>query len=894
MADLAKPLATVERFSRFARRLLQARPELAEETLERCRVPWTQQQMRQALEACAARDDASLKAALRGLRQRVLLSVMTRDLNGLADLGEVTATMTALAQVCLEFAQAHFEHALQTPYGTPIGAQSGQAQRLIIVGMGKLGGGELNVSSDIDLIFVYPEEGDTQGPRAISNHEFFVLLGKKIIAALHEVSADGFVFRVDMRLRPYGESGALAIGFDALENYFITQGRPWERYAWIKARALTGERHEEFAQLVRPFVFRRYLDFPALASLRELHAQIRTEVQRRDLRNDIKRGPGGIREIEFIGQVFQLIRGGRDTSMQARATRVVLSRLQQLRLLPVAAVDELDTAYVFLRNLEHRLQYLDDAQTQRLPDNPADLDLVAEAMDFASTGQLLEALALHRANVSKHFEAVFALTGANDRAHALSPLLLNTLPPEEATAKLAALGYANPQEVLRRLQIWRAGPRYQQVPESSRARLDALAPVVVESAAAQPNPDATLERMIALLESVSRREAYLALLLENPGTLNKVAKLVAASGWAANYLKQHPIVLDELLDHRELHALPDWRILARSLDEQLTQLAGDTERQMDALRQFKQSQVFRLIAQDLEGLMALEKLSDHLSDLADLLLDATLRAAWHSIAKRHRERPRFAVIGYGKLGGKELGYGSDLDIIFLFDDPAPEAPELYARLAQRLNAWLGAYTGAGVLYQTDLRLRPDGASGLLVSTVAAFEQYQRKQAWTWEHQALTRARYCAGDQEIGARFEAIRVDVLRQRRDVDILRADVAEMRDKMAAGHKVPPHWFDLKHSPGGLVDVEFAVQYLVLAHAHAQPRLSANSGNIALLHACGELGLIPASLAQRCAGSYRELRRLQHRAWLNEEPEARVRPETVASVAAPVAELRELLFKQ
>ncbi|WP_374357940.1 bifunctional [glutamate--ammonia ligase]-adenylyl-L-tyrosine phosphorylase/[glutamate--ammonia-ligase] adenylyltransferase, partial [Chitinimonas sp.] len=752
----------------------------------------------------------------------------------------------------------------------------------IVVGMGKLGGRELNVSSDIDLIFVYPEDGETDGARRISNHEWFARAGKRLIALLHDVSEDGFVFRVDMRLRPYGDSGPLVCSFGALENYLLTQGREWERYAWIKGRAITGRPAwqatdpgaapiggdaEGLMQLVTPFVYRKYLDYGAYASMRDLHGQIQREVVRRDFADNIKLGPGGIREIEFIAQVFQLIRGGRRPALRIRPTCEVLRELVQLSLLETDVVNDLTTAYVFLRNLEHRLQYLDDAQTQMLPGNDADRALVATSMGFADWPQFMAVLDSHRGNVSRHFELRFALPQAEgDAVHPLAGVWLGIADGQGAAARLAALGYAEASEMERLLASIAQSSRYQTLADKSRRRLDSLIPPMVEVCSRQPNPDATLGRVLRFLDTIARRESYLALLAEHPQTLNRLAQLHSASPWVADYLRQHPILLDELLDARLLYTAPDWPRLAEQLHADLAGHAGDAEVEMDLLRHFQHQQLFRLCAQDLAGQWPLTTLSDHLSDLADLVLQVSLERVWAELPGRHREQPAFALFGYGKLGGKELGYGSDLDIIFLYDDDHPDAPDLYGKLARRLVNWLSAMTAAGALYDIDLRLRPDGGKGLLVSSLAGFERYQQESAWVWEHQALTRARFVGGDRGIGTRFETIRCAILSQRRDRSTLAEEVASMRDKMLATH--PARSDDVKHCRGGLVDVEFIVQYLVLAHSHQHPALLANSGNIALLKAAAEAGLIPAALALDAKEAYRQLRDLQHKQRLNGTP--------------------------
>jgi glutamate-ammonia-ligase adenylyltransferase len=873
-------------YSRYARRLLDAEPDLSRAT---CESPFTRDDMLSGLARAAAADEIEMRQALRALRKRVILQVMARDLAGLADLHEVCDTMTALAEHTIGFALGVLDAGLSMQHGRPRSDRDGALQQLHVVGMGKLGGGELNVSSDIDLIFLYPEEGDTDGEMQISNHEYFTRLGRRLIAALSEMTEDGYVFRVDMRLRPYGDSGPLVMSFDMLENYLVTQGREWERYAWIKGRPLTGDRGAELSDLVRPFVYRRHLDYSAFASLRELHAQIRAEVARRDLDDNIKLGPGGIREIEFIAQVFQLIRGGRDSAFRRQPTMQVLALLSERNLLPAAAVTELTDAYTFLRVLEHRLQYLDDQQTHTLPGNEDDRNAIARSMGFRSDAELLKALEQHRARVTRQFEQIFSTAPTGD--HPLSTVW-HTCDTGGNAEQLAALGYRRGEDMQRRLALLRSSPRYRQMPAPSQLRLDRLVPLAIEAAATTANPDATLERILDLFESVSRRESYLALLEEYPLALARLAELVSASGWVAQYLTRHPILLDELLDTRTLYAAPDWTSLRQALRRQLDEAAQDTEKQMDILCHFKQAQTMRFVAQDLGGTLALETLSDHLSDLACVILGEVVRLTWNGLRTRHRDAPRFAIVAYGKLGGKELGYVSDLDIVFLYDDPAPEAPENYARLAQRINGWLTSITPAGVLYETDLRLRPDGASGLLVSPLASFREYQEKHAWGWEHQALTRARFVAGDADIGREFEALRIAILRKHRDLPQLRAEIAAMRQRIFEAHPNRSRLFDLKHDRGGIIDVEFVVQYLVLGYSEQHAQLTGNIGNLALLKLAGRLSLIDERHALAAHDSYRQFRQRQHRLRLAGEKYARVTPEEVSGHVAAVLALWQSVF--
>jgi glutamate-ammonia-ligase adenylyltransferase len=820
----------------------------------------------------AFHDEAALARAVRQLRKQVMVKLVFRDLNGLGDLHEVMQTMTALAEIVLQQAQRCLMQSLCAQFGTPLGAASHEAQQMLVIGMGKLGGGELNVSSDIDLIFVYAEDGETDGERKLSNHEFFTRLGRRLINIINEATGDGYVFRVDMRLRPYGESGPLVMSFAGLEEYLITQGREWERYAWIKARVVSPETHASIAELsalYRPFVYRKYLDYGAIDSMRKLHAQIRQEVLRRDRLDNVKLGPGGIREIEFTAQVFQLIRGGQDVRLRMLPTQGVLRQLAENGQMPAQAVADLAAAYVFLRNLEHRLQYLEDQQTQTLPSNEEDRQIIACAMGYGDYAAMLQELDRHRARVAEQFEQIF---GA--QVEEVSALWREDIREQELTQGLENLGFAGAHDSAQRLLQLRGSTRYRQFSEFGRRRVDQLIPQFIALAAQYGNPDATLSRLLNLLDGISRRVSYLAFLAEYPEALKRLTRLLSASSWAAGYLAQHPALFDELLDERELYRPPVWPEIERDLQTRLTECGEDAERKLEVLHQVQQEQIFYLLAKDLQGLLPLEVLSDHLSDLADLMLGHVLALCWETARVRHADRARFAIIAYGKLGGREMGYASDIDMIFLYDDDHPDAQENYARLGKRINAMLGSYTASGRLYETDLRLRPNGASGLLVSSIAAFSDYQQTQAWVWEHQALTRARYCAGDKQVGEAFEAIRQQVLRLPRELATLRGEIAAMRQKMHDGHPNHSALFDIKHDSGGMVDIEFMVQYLVLAHAHQYPQLTGNVGNLALLKIAAELGLIDAGLSEQVRALYRTLRQTQHRMRLNDVSPCRVAP--------------------
>ncbi|MEA5097248.1 MAG: bifunctional [glutamate--ammonia ligase]-adenylyl-L-tyrosine phosphorylase/[glutamate--ammonia-ligase] adenylyltransferase [Burkholderiaceae bacterium] len=851
-----------------------------------------------------------LPRAMRRLRNLLVATLIERDLSGLADLDEVVTAMSAFADFAIRTHQEALMAEMVGLHGMPVGEGSGEPQELIVLGMGKLGGGELNVSSDIDLIFAYGEDGETQadtGQRQLSNHEFFIRLGRRLISALSEIVEDGFVFRVDMALRPNGASGPLVASLAMIEEYLIVQGREWERYAWVKARAVTGRQSDiaELEGIVRPFVFRRYLDFGVIDAIRNMHGQIRAEVARQERihperSNNIKLGRGGIREIEFLAQSFQLIRGGRDAALRDRSTRATLRTLVEKELLDADIVQQLLESYTFLRNLEHRIQYLDDAQTHMLPSNDADMLSVAKMMGCADVDALMSQLVAHRRFVAARFEAIFSDKNdlPSDADGAIDLQVLATLPENERreaiAARMTALGFDEPETGTRRLlALWQM-PRIQALPEVSSdllARLcNSALPLIVREG--RPH-SATLGRLMDFFEAIARRAAYLSLLTEYPETLERVIRMMHASDWAAKFLTRHPILLDELLNDLLLKAIPDWQELARELAAQLVESQGDTERQMDLLREVHHAQQFHLLAYDLQGGLTMERLADHLTALADMIIDVSIQAIWHTIANRHIEKPKFAVIAYGKLGGKELGYASDLDVIFLYDDDHQDAPMLYARLAQRFITWMTSHTSAGILFDVDTALRPDGASGMLVSSVSAFENYQRNAAWVWEHQALTRARFCAGDAAIGARFEAIREQVLRQPHDAGKLKQEVLAMRKKMRDAHPdKTPTLFDLKHGGGGMIDIEFIVQYLVLLHAAQYPQLTGNLGNIALLRICDELGLIPSGLGIAAGDAYRELRRLQHLARLQGDEDARVPVEAVASQAQAARRLWDAVF--
>ena len=897
-------LQRLELCSPFIMRLLSNDKGILEDLLQNGDVSYRLDAMQSFLVMHEINSEESLKKALRKLRQHVLARIIWRDLNGLADLNEVVKTISDFADFVIKVAIEHLNSWQVAQYGQPLDAE-GNPQSLVVIGMGKLGGAELNVSSDIDLIFAYEQEGQTDGENTISNQDFFVKLGKKFIAALDDVTEDGFVFRVDMRLRPFGTEGVLVTNLDALEAYYQNNGREWERYAWIKGREVTGG--DAVTALLKPFVYRKYLDYGAFASMRDLKVQIQREVNVRNAKStggkdNIKLGRGGIREIEFIAQVFQLIRGGQDPSLQVRPTLQVLPILKFKQLLPDDVVNDLTNAYVFLRNLEHRLMYVEDAQTQDLPKIEDAQTRIATAMNFASWDAFLVVLNQHRDIVQTNFDQTFSVekpkktgveAGVKDEALTSAKAVWDgEFDDVESIAVLEKFGFIKAKDTLNQIQQLHQGHRYKQLPELSRQRFNQLLPVLIEVASRVTNPDIALMRTLDLIDAVCRRASYLALMAEYPNALELIVRLCGASAWCAQYLIQHPIVLDELLDEVTLYAAPDFGAMRAEITKTMEALDGDTEQQMDAMRRFQHATVFRFAAQDIAGQLPLETLSDYLSALADLILDVSIKTIWQSFKHKHIEQPKFAVIGYGKLGGKELGYASDLDIIFLYDDAAEDVGGIYARFAQRINSWFNSLTSAGLLYEIDLQLRPDGNSGLLVSSTQAFLDYQMKRAWAWEHQAITRARFIAGDVGIGKTFANIRKQVIQQVRDSDKLSTTVIEMREKMRQSQNLNADLFDLKQSAGGIIDVEFIVQYLVLANAAQYSELTQNLGNIALLNKLGHLGVIDKELAERTSDAYREYRRLQHASRLQGDMQAKVEHAMVEAHAKAVNALWEHVF--
>ncbi len=876
------------------------------------------------LEAVAAcEDDAELDKVLRRERHRAMVRIIWRDLNRLGSMREITDELSRFAEAAIQCTlDFHFEQ-MKPRWGVPTGKYSGEAQPLIVLGMGKLGARELNVSSDIDLIFAYPEAGETQGgSRSLGNQEFFTRLGQKLIKSLDAPTAEGFVFRVDMRLRPYGQSGALVSNYDAMEEYYQSQGRDWERYAMIKARpvAASGERAEQEAkaltELLRPFTYRQYIDFSVIESLRAMKGLISRQVQRRGMSEDVKLGEGGIREIEFVVQVFQLIRGGRDPRLRERQVCELLPLLEAEGYLPEGSGQALLEAYEFLRNTEHAIQGFQDRQTQALPGDPDGQRRIAWVLGFDDWAAFSEVLAKHRDRVNREFQEVIADPDADQGEEPQNlqdwvALWEGSLGGDEAKDWLAGQGFDQPEQVLSVLADIRDHRQVVAMQSSSRDRLDAFMPRLLAMLSEGETVGETLARIQPLVVSIVRRSAYLVLLVENPVALEQLVRLCAASPWIADELARFPALLDELLTPESLYAPPDKDELRDELRRELLRTAwDDLEGHMEALRYFRSAHALRVAASEVTGALPLMKVSDYLTDLAEVILEHVLELAWEQLLIRHgrpsnaqgepEQYPNFVIVGYGKLGGIELAHGSDLDLVFIHNsDPEGQTDGqkpvdnnvFYTRLGQRIIHILNTRMPSGTLYEIDMRLRPNGDAGMLVTSLPAFEKYQRQEAWTWEHQALVRARVVAGDAELAEAFARVRRDVLCQHRDLEPLREEVVNMRLKMREhlgthskpgadgdGENAP---FSLKQDAGGIVDIEFMVQYAVLAWAEEEPGLTEYTDNIRILGALEQSGRLGAEAVAQLIDAYKAYRSTGHRLALQ-------RQEAVLKDGEPFAEER------
>ena len=846
-------------------------------------------------------------AALRVLRQLTMARLVELDCDQQAPLQVITHGVTWLAEVALDIACRQVLADLDVIHGVPMTA-NGQRAELWIVGMGKLGARELNVSSDIDLIYVYDEDGETtgnaEGRNKISIQEYFGRAVKRMYALIGDTTEHGFVFRVDLALRPNGNSGPSVVSLGALEEYLLVQGREWERFAWMKSRvvaprsAVVGGSAQNLRGVVLPFVFRRYLDYNVFESLRTLHQQIRDHAAKRsaghpERANDVKLSRGGIREIEFTVQLLQVVRGGQFPELRTRPTLDALQRVAKAGLMPQATADALSEAYVFLRQVEHRIQYLDDQQTHVLPTRDDDLAWIARTMGHADTCSFLGALDAHREVVAQEFDILLGgdreCKGCNGKNGA------------RAQPELDGIADVFKGPVGERLASWPDNPRVQALRDDARGRLMRLLQRTAQWLDEGRISEEAVLRMVDWIEPLLRRESYLALMLERPSVHERLLRLLGAARWPARYLLQHPGVIDELAGGNLFSTRFDASEFEAELQARLVALQrtgeDDEESLLNLLRRAHHAEQFRTLARDAEGVLTVEQVADDLSALADAVLRVTARWCWDRLKSRHREEPAIAIIGYGKLGGKELGYGSDLDIVFVYDDDDERAQETYAAYVRKLINWMTVKTADGDLYEIDTALRPNGNSGLLVTRFEAYADYQQQRgsntAWTWEHQAMTRARFVMGLPSLAPRFDAVRHAVISAERDAHSLQAEIVAMRERVRQGHPVKTDRFDVKHSPGGMVDAEFVVQYLVLLHTAQHPELADNVGNIALLIRAEKAGLLPAGVGQAAANAYREMRRVQHRARLNEEP-TDVDPVSLASERAAVLALWQAVMSK
>jgi len=867
------------------------------------------------IRAMACDTDDDLMRDLRRIRQREAVRIAWRDLAGMAGLDEVVAVMSELADASMEKANDHVYQALCERVGTPMGEVSGEPVRMTMLALGKLGGRELNFSSDIDLIFAYPEPGMTRHPRPISNHEFFLKLGRRLISILETSTAEGLVFRVDMRLRPNGNSGPLALSYDAMEHYYQTHGRDWERYALIKARAVghDGAGDELLARL-KPFVYRRYLDYGAFEAVRSMKDMINRELRRKGTQNNLKLGQGGIREIEFIAQSFQLIRGGREPGLQTNRLFEALEELARGGTIDRGMEEELIADYIYLRRLEHRVQMIRDQQTHRLPEGQLDRKRLLTAAGYEGWKELVAESDAVRNRVHAHFDQIFvpARDSAGPGPDEFADLWMAVVDDAGAVRTLEKQGFSDPDNTLSTLRSLRESRVYQAHSNIGRERLDRLVPMFIREAGQYPDPDTTLSRIIQFIEGIGRRSAYLVLLIENPLALTQLVRLIAASSWISSWIRQHPLLLDELLDPITASLESSGEEMTDELEQRLSHVEpDDLEQQMDILREVRHGQYLRVAAADVSGMIDWVDVGQRLSMIAEIILGHSAEVCAAGLKtgigvpsnEDGSTPPTLGIVAYGKLGSRELGYNSDLDIVFLHHGARAggsteggarsiDNTQYYMRLVQRVVHVLTTRTAAGVLYEVDMRLRPSGRAGPVVTTLDGFLSYQKNKAWTWEHQALVRARMVVGPEPLRARFEEIRREVICQIRDENDLKREIREMRVRMSTAHDGSDEdLFDLKHGEGGIVDIEFIVQYFVLRHACDHPGITIPRDNIALIRAFGAAGLLPEAEGSALADAYFSYLSAEHQSKLTEQP-ARVSIDEFAEHRKQVKMLWTRLF--
>ncbi len=843
-----------------------------------------------------ASDEKELKTALFAIRQREMLRIAWRDLNGKALLTETMEDLSALAEACIDKAFSFLYDKLCFIYGTPIN-KTGIKQEIIVLGMGKLGAEELNFSSDIDLIFAFSEDGTTDNTaNSIDNKVFFSKLCKNFLKVFDSSLHGSTIFRVDTRLRPFGDAGPLVMSISSMENYYQTQGREWERYALIKARPVAGDRDAgmRLLKILNPFIYRRYFDYGMFDSFRDMKKRISLQVKDKKLKNNIKLGPGGIREIEFFGQIFQMIRGGIEPEFQELKILKVLDILKQHSYIDEKTHKDLKNAYIFLRNTENRLQEYDDLQTHEIPEKDKDKLRLALSMGFKTKEDFFKALNNHMESVHGYFNQLLASDDqTNDEViDSFKYLWGNLNDPQFHHIIHRIPGFKNASEIINLLKFLEEHPNTQSLSTGGKKRLDRLIPVLLKSICGLKNPDIVLNRLVDLIITIERRTCYLALLLENPGAINVLITLAEKSPWIISFISRHPALLDELLDPAALYHPPSKQELKQDLEKRMEKISlSDLEFVIEELCIFRQINTLRVAAADISGDYPLMKVSDHLTFIAETVLNKVMEIAWNIIAKKYgtpddtsQNRPfnsdscGFAAIAYGKLGGIELSYNSDLDLVFIHsgDSGSTSGGErtidnirFFTMLGQRIINILTMHTPAGTLYETDMRLRPSGQSGMIVSHIDAFKEYIENQAWTWEHQAIVRARPVSGDKNLCRTFNMIRKNILMIKRDPEVLRNEVIDMREKMRTQRLKPnKDFFDLKQDKGGIVDIEFIVQYLVLKNSFRTPSLVKWTDNVRILDALADAKLIDKKESNTLKEAYLIMRKNIHRLVLEEKP--------------------------
>ncbi len=863
--------------------------------------------------------DSEIVNILKKFRSREMIRIAWRDLAGLAGFSETVKDLSVFADSVIDAALSCLYGNMKSEFGTPINLK-GQVQRLVVIGMGKLGGYELNFSSDVDLVFAYPDGGRTTGSeKKISNEEFFVRLCRRLITIIGATGYEGLVFRVDLRLRPYGENGPIVMNFDSMEDYYQEQGREWERYALIKARIVAGDKPagEILLERLKPFVYRRYLDFGAIESLRDMKKKIDLQVMQKEMKDNIKLGPGGIREVEFFAQIFQLIRGGVIPALQERDVLKVLNILSEMNYITENTSGELEKAYIFLRTVENHLQEFSDKQTHNLPEDPVSKICLAYSMGFPNWKLFHTELEQHRKNVQRHFNSLLD-SGENnavnkgDNIETLYDVWQFPDRKEHNIKILASAGYKRPEDVINLLAHFQNDTATKTLSGSGRRKLDKLLPVFLKETAKLEEPFVALNRIIDLLKAIEKRTNYLSLLLENQVAIKHLIKLAESSSWIVSFLAQHPVLLDELLDPRTLYVLPQKEDLIKEIERRFEIISSqDLEYQIEQLCIFKQVTTLRVAAADVTGGLPLMKVSDHLSYIAEVIIEKVLELSWQHLIQKHGKpdcflnqkkcEKGFVVIAYGKLGGLELGYSSDLDLVFLHSGASGQTSgdanpvdnsQFYSRLGQRVVHILTSYTRAGMLYETDMRLRPSGGAGLLVSHIEGFREYMLNEAWTWEHQAVVRARPVSGDDALSERFQQIRQEALARPRDKDKLKDEVLTMRERMRKEHlKAEPGVFDLKQDIGGIVDIEFLVQYLVLLKSSGHIELTKWTDNVRILQTLAETKIIDGDTAHFLKEAYLTYRLTAHRLSLQEKA-AKVEDSRFIEIRERVKKIWDLLL--